>query len=289
VLGGAGVDTVVSVPALPLPLADSYLVPAIQTRAGQTGDGVALGLHALGLPTTHLDVLGDDPEGRLVRDLHERHGVPFVAVPTPAGTKRAVNLVDPDGRRLSLYDGSRQDDAALFPEELLRSCAAGARHVHVSITHPCQHALDVLAGLPVTVSTDLHDWDGGNEYHERFARGADLVFMSAAALVDVPATLRRVLGLGRPRLAVATAGAAGAYLLERGAPEVLHVPAVALPGPGVDSNGAGDAFVSGFLYGFLTGERPVTCARLGAVAGAHACTVPSTRVDPITRAGLTTA
>src|SRR5690242_9922591 len=95
VLGGAGVDTVVSVPDLPLPFADSYLVPAIRTRAGQTGDGVAIGLHALGLPTTHLDVLGDDPEGRLVRDLHEARGVPFVAVPTPAGTKRAVNLVDP--------------------------------------------------------------------------------------------------------------------------------------------------------------------------------------------------
>ena len=215
VLGGAGVDTVVSVPVLPLPPADSYLVPAIRTRAGQTGDGVALGLHALGLRTTHLDVLGDDPEGQLVRDLHERHGVPFTAVPTPAGTKRAVNLVDPLGRRLSLYDGSRQDGSALFPEPLLRDLAGAARHVHVSITHPCQHALDVLAGLPVTVSTDLHDWDGVNAYHEQFARGADVVFMSAAALPDVPATLRRVLALGRPRVAVATAGAGGAYLLTR--------------------------------------------------------------------------
>ncbi|MEV0564036.1 adenosine kinase [Dactylosporangium sp. NPDC050588] len=286
VLGGAGVDTVVSVPSLPLPFADSYLVPAIQTRAGQTGDGVALGLHALGLPTTHLDVLGDDPEGRLVRDLHERRGVRFVAVPTPAGTKRAVNLVDPLGRRLSLYDGSRQDDAALFPGELLLSLARSARHVHVSITHPCQHAVEVLAGLPVTVSTDLHDWDGVNAYHEQFARGADIVFMSAAALPDVPGTLRRVLAMGRPRIAVATAGADGAYLLERGAPDVVHVPVAELPAPAVDSNGAGDAFVSGFLYGHLAAAPAATCARYGAVAGAHACTVPSTRVDPITTADL---
>lgn len=286
VLGGAGVDTVVSVPALPLPFADSYLVPAIRTRAGQTGDGVALGLHALGLRTTHLDVLGDDPEGVLVRDLHERHGVPFTAVPTPAGTKRAVNLVDPSGRRLSLYDGSRQDDTARFPDALLRDLAGAARHVHVSITDPCQHALDVLAGLPVTVSTDLHDWDGVNTYHERFARGADLVFMSAAALPDVPATLRRVLAMGRPRTAVATAGADGAYLLTRDAPDVLHVPVAALSAPAVDSNGAGDAFVSGFLFGFLAAAAAPACARFGTVAGAHACTVPSTRVDPISRADL---
>ena len=281
VLGGAGVDTVVSVPALPLPFADSYLVPAIQTRAGQTGDGVALGLR-----TTHLDVLGEDPEGALVRDLHQRHGVPFTAVPTPAGTKRAVNLVDPLGRRLSLYDGSRQDDAVRFPDGLLRDLAGASRHVHVSITHPCQHAADVLAGLPVTVSTDLHDWDGANAYHEQFARGADLVFMSAAALPDVPGTLRRVLAMGRPRIAVATAGADGAYLLTRDTPDVLHVPVAELPAPAVDSNGAGDAFVSGFLYGHLAGVAAHTCARLGAVAGAHACTVPSTRVDPISRADL---
>jgi hypothetical protein len=43
VLGGAGVDTVVHVPELPLPYADSYPIrPGIRTRAGQTGDFVAL-------------------------------------------------------------------------------------------------------------------------------------------------------------------------------------------------------------------------------------------------------
>jgi sugar/nucleoside kinase (ribokinase family) len=105
------------VPALPLPLADSYMVPAITTRAGQTGDGVALGLHALGLRTVHVDVLGDDPEGELVRKLHERFEVPFIPVPTPGGTKRAVNLVDPEGRRLSLYDSSRADEATHLPAE----------------------------------------------------------------------------------------------------------------------------------------------------------------------------
>jgi hypothetical protein len=114
VLGGAGVDTVVYVPTLPLPFADSYLVPAIETRAGQTGDGVALGLHALGLRTVHVDVLGDDPEGVLVRGLHERHGVPFTAVPAMAGTKRAVNLVDPQGR-LPVRTPGREAGRGLLP------------------------------------------------------------------------------------------------------------------------------------------------------------------------------
>ena len=89
VLGGAGVDTIVHVPELPLPYADSYMIrPGIETRAGQTGDFVALGLHALGLRTHHLDMLGDDPEGDLVRALHHERGIALTEVPQPAGTKR---------------------------------------------------------------------------------------------------------------------------------------------------------------------------------------------------------
>jgi sugar/nucleoside kinase (ribokinase family) len=56
----------------------------------------------------------------------------------------------------------------------------------------------------------------------------------------------------------------------------------------VDSNGAGDAFAAGYLFGRLTGEPPRTSALLGAVAGAHACTVPSTRTNPIDRETLLT-
>jgi sugar/nucleoside kinase (ribokinase family) len=49
----------------------------------------------------------------------------------------------------------------------------------------------------------------------------------------------------------------------------------------VDSNGAGDAFAAGFLFGRLRGEDPRRCALYGAVSGAYACTVPSTRTGAI--------
>ncbi|MER6629844.1 PfkB family carbohydrate kinase [Streptomyces sp. NPDC000987] len=287
VLGGAGVDTVIRVPALPLPYADSYLIDSgIHTRAGQTGDFVALGLAALGLRTHHLDSLGDDPEGDLVRALHEERGVPLTGVPQPAGTKRAVNLVGPDGRRLSLYDGTRGHDDDRFPEPELRALATASRHAHVAITHPCAHALPLLRECGVTVSTDLHDWDGENPYHEPFAHQSDLVFLSAAALGDPERTMRRIAERGRARIVVATAGAEGAHLLADG--ELTRVPAVAPPAAVVDSNGAGDAFAAAFLFGHLRGEPPRRCALYGAVAGAHACTVPATRAAAIGRDELLT-
>ncbi|WP_208035565.1 PfkB family carbohydrate kinase [Streptomyces cyanogenus] len=285
VLGGAGVDTIVHVPELPLPYADSYMIDSgIRTRAGQTGDFVALGLAALGLRTHHLDLLGDDPEGDLVRALHHEHGIGLTALPQPAGTKRAVNLVGPDGRRLSLYDTSRAHPDDRFPQATVRALAAASRHVHVTITQPCAHALPVLRETGVPLSTDLHDWDGENPYHEPFAYAADVVFLSAAALADPERTMRRIAERGRADTVVATAGADGAHLLTGG--ELTRVPVVDPPAPVVDSNGAGDAFAAAFLYGRLSGEPPERCARYGAIAGAHACTVPASRADAIGRADL---
>ncbi|KAB1145012.1 adenosine kinase [Streptomyces luteolifulvus] len=282
VLGGAGVDTIVQVPELPLPYADSYMIDSgIRARAGQTGDFVALGLSALGLRTHHLDLIGDDPEGDLVRALHRDRGIALTAVPQPAGTKRAVNLVGPDGRRLSLYDTSRTRAADRLPVPVVRALAESSRHVHVCITQPCADMLPVLREAGVTVSTDLHNWDGHNPYHEPFAHAADVVFLSAAALTDPERTMRRIAERGRAEAVVATAGAEGAYLLAGG--ELTRVPAVTPPAPVVDSNGAGDAFAAAFLFGRLSGEPPQRCALYGAVAGAHACTVPATRTDALAR------
>lgn len=286
VLGGAGVDTIAYVPELPLPFRDSYVVPPIEARAGQTGDNVALGLHSLGLRTMHIDVLGDDPEAALVHAFHRAHHLPFAALPTAAGTKRAVNMVGPDGRRLSLWDGSREDEEDRFPAALIAEHTAHARHVHVCITPPGQHVFGQLAGGSATVSTDLHNWDGRYEPFEVYAYSSDLVFLSATALTDVRATLQQIIDKGRAQVVVATAGAEGGHVLVRGETGLRRFEAAVPSAAVVDSNGAGDAFVSGFLFGHLAGEPLETCLRYGAIAGAYACTVPSNRVSAIDRATL---
>ncbi|MEU8761437.1 PfkB family carbohydrate kinase [Streptomyces sp. NPDC048659] len=287
VLGGAGVDTIVYVPELPLPYADSHLIrPGIETRAGQTGDFVALGLHRLGLRVHHLDQLGADPEGELVRRFHREQGIPFTEVPHPAGTKRAVNLVGPDGRRLSLYDATRARDEDRLPSGTVKALAARSGHAHVSLTQPCAHALPELRDAGVTLSTDLHDWDGVSAYHEPFAYEADVVFLSTVALTDVEGTLRAIAARGRASVVVGTAGASGAHLLAGAHAELVHVPPVAPPRPVVDSNGAGDAFAAGFLAAWLAGAPVAECALHGSVAGAYACTVPATRTDAIGREAL---
>ncbi|MEU2025445.1 carbohydrate kinase family protein [Streptomyces sp. NPDC016469] len=275
VVGGSGVDTIVRVDALPVPLADSVMVGPIQEWPGQTGGNVALGARALGLDVVFLDCVGDDWTGAQVRERLAEGDVEFHAVISPAGTRRAVNLVDATGRRMSFYDARDPEDLRM-PREFYLPRLRRARHVHLSIINFTRFLYDDIEALGVPVSADLHDWDGRSDHQREFALRSDLVFFSAAATGErAPELMREILREGRATTVVATAGAEGSYLLTRdGGDEPVHVPAVAPPAPVVDSNGAGDAFVTGFLYGRLDGRDPSECARLGAVAGAFACTAP---------------
>ncbi|MFB7632961.1 carbohydrate kinase family protein [Streptomyces sp. NPDC056149] len=272
VVGGSGVDTIVRVSALPVPSADRHRVPPIREEAGHTGTGVALGCAALGLTTGFVDFLGDDPPGALVRERLAGSGVDFRPLASPHGTRRAVNLVSPDGRRTSFYDARDPLDLRMPPEHYL-PLLRRTRHVHLSITHFARHLFDDIEALGLPVSTDLHDWDGLTEHHREFAFRSELVFLSTAGAGErIGSIMREIVHEGRAEAVIATAGAGGAYLLTPEDRTPRLVPAAVPPRPVVDNNGAGDAFTCGFLYGRLTGQDLEECARLGAVAGAHACT-----------------
>lgn len=292
VAGGAGIDTIVHVPPLPLPMADSVHVPAIHDYVAHTGTGVALGLRALGLSVAFVDALGDDQPGRLVRARFEHEGLDFTPVFVPQGTRRSVNLVDPQGRRLSLYDGRHPADLQL-PADAWAPLLARSRHVHISIVGWPSALFTPLRERGLSCSTDLHDWDGNNPYHLVYGLQADLVFMSAVRL-DGPAheteVAQRLFRDGRARAVFMTAGAQGSRLWLReqlGVP--IDQPAAAPPGPVVDSNGAGDAYVCGVLSAWLAGLPWSESLRRGAVAGAYACTQHGTHEHFADAAALTPA
>ena len=281
VVGGAGVDTIVRVEALPVPFADSHVVPPIDTVVGHTGSGVALGCHRLGLATRFVDVIGDDREGRMLLDRFAAEGLTFEHVVHESGTRRAVNLVDAGGRRMSFYDPRHPYDLAPDPT-LWRGPLEHARHVHASIMPWTVGALEDAAAAGATTSTDLHDWDGHNPHHRPFAYAADLVFVSGSRLDGIEAdVVADVLDRGRARLVIVMDGARGSRVTVREAATVV-VPAIEVPGrPVVDSNGAGDAYVSGFLHAWLAGGDANVAARTGAVAGAWACGTAGTHASPI--------
>lgn len=276
VVGGAGVDTVVRVSRLPLPVRDSTLVPPIQDYVGHTGNGVALGCHALGLHTKFIDFIGADLQGQLILERYAREGLDFSYLIHDSGTRRSVNLVDKEGNRASLHDPRHPPDLVM-PREYYLPFLEASSHCHISIMNWARLLYDDALRLGITVSTDLHDWDGKNDYHRDFAYRSDIVIVSTAAVPDYFVELMHdFLGHGRASLVVATHGKHGSYLLTRETTEPIHVPAFDNGRPIVDTNGAGDSFTAAFLYGYLRGYLPIDCLRLGNLAGAFACSIPGT-------------
>lgn len=224
VIGGVGIDTIVRVPALPLPDRETIHVPRVESYVGHTGHGVVLGCSRLGLYPGLADVIGDDAEGARIRAAYEELGLPLAVALHPSGTRRSVNLVSPDGSRVSLYDGRHPPGMRVDPN-LWRGRVERARHVHVSIMDFARDALSDALDADCTVSTDLHDWDGRNDYHKDFATTADIVFVSTSALPDD--AIDWIFANGRAEVVVAMSGADGSYLHVRDqAPR--HIPAVEL-------------------------------------------------------------
>jgi sugar/nucleoside kinase (ribokinase family) len=289
VVGGTGVDTIVRVDDLAIPAGDSVGVPPITDYVAHTGNGVALGFHALGLTTKFIDFLGDDAQGRMILERYAAAGLDFSHLPAPAGTPRSVNLVDRHGRRFSFYDGRHPADLRL-PRDFYLPFLAGARHVHVSRSPHAVGVFEDAARLGRTVSTDLQAWDGRDTSAHPWAYGADLVFLSAAAVGErVGEVMRAILAGGRASLVVATDGAAGCHVLARGQERPRSFPAVVPERPVVDSNGAGDAFLTGFLYARFGGAGLDACVLAGSVAGAYACGSPGTHEQLISAAALASA
>ncbi|MBO1334468.1 carbohydrate kinase family protein [Streptomyces sp. VRA16 Mangrove soil] len=286
VAGGAGVDTIVRVAELRVPPGDSVFVPPVHDYVAHTGNGVARGARALGMATKFIDFVGDDIQGRTILEAYAADGLDFSHVVSPHGTPRGVNLVDPQGRRFSFYDGRHPADLRL-PRAFYLPYLERARHVHLSITGVTKDMYDDVHRLGVPSSTDLHDWDGTNPHHLTYALASDYVFLSAATIHDrLDEVLRSIVDRGRARLVVATDGAAGCHVLERGDEKVRHFAAVRPPAPVVDSNGAGDAFVSAFLYALARGETVEECVLAGSVSGAFACTSAGTHTEFIDADGL---
>ncbi|HET6563162.1 MAG TPA: PfkB family carbohydrate kinase [Marmoricola sp.] len=274
VIGGVAWNLLVEVPHLPT---DLTTIHATGHRAGigGTGAGKALHLARLGITARLHALVGEDEAGDHVRRALEEAGVSLAAWPDPAGTERHLNLMEPNGDRVSIFLDHSSPDPDVSAEELEEMCR-GAELVFVSLTHYSRRVLPLLsaAGRPVWV--DLHDWNGeASDFHDPFVEHGTHLFVSDVRLDDPLATATR---LARDKaLVVVTHGSRGAtaFFPDR---EPIFVP-VYDAGPVVDTNGAGDAFSVGIAYGLAQGWDWGRSLQAGAVV-AGGCVTAAELCDP---------
>jgi len=265
VLGGASYNTSVYLYKFPEPRPQTVFGHGYHETIGSSGAGKALNLNKLGLDVTFHGVIADDEWGRKIRDYLFQEGVNFIYDLDPQGTKRHINLMDSNGGRISIFiaHGSfepqvdMQQIAAYIPQ---------SDYIALNVINYCRYLIPVIkqaqATHPIPIWCDIHDYDGQNPYHQDFIDAADVLFMSSDAMPDYKPFMERLIEEGK-ELVVCTHGREGATALTaRG--EWVEVPIVDAY-QRVDTNGAGDSFFSGVLYGHAQGYHIETCLRLGAI------------------------
>ena len=256
---------------------------------GGSESNVAIGVRRLGLPATWIGRVGADPPGELILRELRAEQVQAIAVTDPSPTGLMVRW-RPSGAhgRVGYYrrhSAGSHLAAGDIPADVIR----GAAVLHVTgITlalgpgpaEAIAHAVEVARDAGVTVSFDLNYrsalWSAAEAAPalEAAVRGADVVFAgeSEAEIVTGtadPLSAARALELLGPAQVIIKRGADGCLARIDGATIEQPAPAVTV----VDTVGAGDACVAGYLAELMTGAAPVARLRTAAAAGAFAVTV----------------
>ena len=266
VVGGLSWNGILQLGELPEPRPQTIFSRHFHETVGATGAGKAMNLARLGFDVTLHAMLGDDLWGGLVRQRLEREPFRFLYDVDPEGTERHVNLMADSGARISIYATYGTFEPSIDMARL-EALMAHADVLVLNIANYCRRLIPLARRHGLAIWCDIHDWEGENEYHRDFVEAADFLFLSSDRMPDYRAWMARRVAAGA-RLVVCTHGKRGATALTADG-QWLDTPALTT-GPAIDTNGAGDAFFSGYLYGHTRGCEPARCMQIGAATAALA-------------------
>lgn len=262
----------------------------VDFSVGGAESNVAIGLARLGVPVAWIGRIGADAFGDEIVRVLRGEGVEVLA--HRDGSRRTGLMVKE--RRTALHQRVtyyRSDSAgsALSPDDVDDRVVGGARVLHLTGITPAlsataaaavDHAIDVARAAGTTVSLDVNYrsalWSraAATAALTRLLPSVDILF---AGLEEAELLTGRASGpeqaaadLARlgPSQVVVKHGATGATAAVDGEPAVTAAPPVV---PVVDTVGAGDAFVAGYLAAFLAGDPVPGRLELGCATGAFAC------------------
>jgi sugar/nucleoside kinase (ribokinase family) len=268
ILGGTTFDHIVHLQQLPQPVAQTIHVAPFYEATGSTGSGKALHLTKLGVPNTLYSVLGNDVYGnKIIQYLKEQH-VDLIYDFDAAGTERHFNIMDDEGNRISMFitQSSEQTNFnAAQIESLIKQCDM----VVLNIIGYCKQFIPIIKKFNKPVWTDLHDYDGKNQYHQAFIEASQYIHLSSDNLPDYKPLMQQLIN-DEKEIVICTHAKQGATVLTK---DGKWYEQEALTNFNlVDANGAGDGFFSGFLFGYLQQLPVEICLQYGTVCAAYCIT-----------------
>ncbi len=270
VAGDVTYNGLIYVEHFPEPKSQTVFSKGFLETVGGTAAGKALNLGRLGLDVTLHSLIGDDAPGRTIQQFFAREPITLTTDFDPKGTQRHINLMDDEGGRISFYVAY-----ATFEPEIdlarLGACIAQSDIVVLNLSNYCRRLIPLAKQHAKPVWVDIHDYDGKNPYHQDFIDGADVLTMSSDAMPDYRQFMEQQIDAGK-QLVVCTHGRRGSTALTAQR-DWIETPAITSY-PQRDTNGAGDAFFAGLLYGRIRGYSVERCLRFGAITAGLCVTSP---------------
>jgi sugar/nucleoside kinase (ribokinase family) len=234
----------------------------------------------LGLRTTFLGKLGNDELARVYQKRFESVGVDGSRFKQGAEPNaRCLALVTPDAQRtLRTHLGAAM---TLSPADINAADFRGCRHAHIEGYLVFNQALadavlTAARAAGCTTSIDLSSFEVVNASRawlfSQLRKGIDVVFANEDEIralfqdqqTDFAGLARRLASNGV--LAAVKVGKDGAWIAQ--GENVHQIPSVSVANV-IDTNGAGDAWAAGFLFGYLKGWSLPACGAVASLLGAE--------------------
>lgn len=238
--------------------------PSGMSLIGGNAVNVAVQLAHLGHASSYFGAVGEDPDGDRTIEALAAHGVDVVNMQRREGNT-AFTLIDvlPSGERVFAYEdfgvcaGYRP---TLEDLERLKQMD----HVHIGWMDDHGALRKELCRAGVSVSQDI---SVNTESENLGVSGLAIAFGSAGEDDQTAETMLQRLILDGAKLAVVTRGAKGATLSDGRRSVSIGVDPIEV----IDTTGAGDSFIAGFLSSYLRQSDWEDCLNSGRRQAAKTC------------------
>lgn len=267
VIGGCSVDTIIKTEELKIIKDDmSIWSQDLVETIGGTGAGKALCLDALGHDVSLVTSLGLDQNRDKIIQFFENTNVQIYQVVTNK-TETHTNIMHGEGNRISIFTNVPDEKPKLL--ETIEILLSRSDIVLLNINDFCRDYIPIIKQYQKKIVVDIHDYEVGNPYHQDFIDCADIIIASSVNLNNHIEFLENVIDSGK-ELGIVTFGINGAVAMnnQKGIFKTNSYTNIEY----VDSNGAGDSFISGFITEYLKTKNVGESLKIGALCGAYACT-----------------
>lgn len=258
---------------------DSTRVEFVKMNSGGDAFNVAVNLSKLGIASGIVGKIGDDPFGRFLLETAAKSKVDCrgLAVAEKSGTSTSLVMIHPDGERSFAYYGGASDQ--LSEEDVKDELIKDAKILSVgsALALPgldgagLGHILARARKLGIKTVVDVTEVkeEACREKIVPLLKNTDIFMPSCheAKIIsgrEKPEDMAQVLSEKGAGLVVIKLGDKGCYVSSR--QESFFMPAFGVNA--VDSTGAGDSFVAGFLAAYSKGKSLRDCSLFANAAGA---------------------